>query len=148
LRRIAVTLLVLVLLGGAAAAFAFTEALKLEGRLVSKARVTKAFAPDAPCGPRKARFAFRLHRSDPIDAVIVDAEDRPIRTVAFGLSRGKGWVRLTWDGSRDDGGRAAAGEYRLRVRLHRDERTITIPNVVRLESARLAGAGCPGGGRA
>lgn len=148
MRRIAVTLLVLTLLGGTAAAFALTEVLKLEGQAISKPRVTRAFTPDARCGPRQARFAFKLHRSDPVDAVVVDAEGRPVRTLASGLARGTGWIRLTWDGSRDDGGRAADGEYRLRLRLRREDRTITIPKVVRLQGTRLAAAGCRRGARA
>jgi hypothetical protein len=145
LRRIAVTVLVLALLGGTAAAFAVTEALKLEGQAISKPRVTKRFAPDARCGPRQARLAFKLHRSDPIDAVIVDGDGNPVRTLASGVTRRAGWVKLTWDGSRDSGARATDGDYRLRVHLAREERTITIPNVVRLESARRGATRCRGG---
>ena len=115
MRRIAVTLLVLALLGGTAAAFAVTEALKVEGRAVTKLRVTDAFAPEAPCGPRKAAFAFRLRRAGEIDAVVVDAEGRPVRTLASGLAREARQVRLRWDGIRDDGSRATEGEYRLRL---------------------------------
>ncbi len=143
LRRIAVTLLVFALLGGTAAAFALTEALKLEGRAVLRLRVTEAFAPDASCGPRRAAFAFTLRRSGPIDAAVVDAEGRPVRTLASGLAREARRIRLRWDGTRDDGGRAAEGEYRLRLYLHREDRTVTTPNAVRLESAREAAARCP-----
>jgi hypothetical protein len=145
LRRIAVTVLVLALLGGTAAAFAVTEALKLEGQAISKPRVTKRFAPGARCGPRKATLAFKLHRSEPVDAVIVDGDGQPIRTLASGVTRRGGWVRLAWDGSRDGGARAPDGEYRLRVHLLREDRTITIPNAVRLESARGGATGCRGG---
>ena len=145
LRRIAVTVLVLVLLAGTAAAFALTEALKLDGQAIARARVTKAFTPESRCGPRKARFAFRLLRSDRIDAAIVDSDGRAVRTLATGLTRDAGRVRLTWDGSRDGGGRAPDGDYRLRVRLAREGREITIPKVVRLESGRPGETGCPGG---
>ncbi len=137
-------MLVLALLGGTAAAFAFTEALKLEGQAISRLRVTEAFSPDAPCRPRKAAFAFTLRRAGDIDAVVVDAEGRPVRTLASGLAREARRIRLGWDGTRDDGARAAEGEYRLRLYLHRDDRTITTANAVRLESARLAAARCRG----
>lgn len=148
MRRIAVTLLVVALLGGTAAAFAVTEALKLEGQAITKLRVTKAFAPDAPCGPRRATFRFKLRRPGPIDAAVVDAEGRPVRTLATGLAREARRIRLKWNGMRDDGERAAEGEYRLRLRLHREERTVTTPKAVRLESARLAATRCPPGARA
>ena len=140
--RIAVTLLVLALLGGTAAAFAVTEALKLEGWAIARPRATKTFAPDARCGPRKARLSFRLLRSDRIDAVVVDAEGRPVRTLASRVPRPRGRVRLRWDGSRDTGGRAPDGEYRLRVHLARKDRTITLPNVVRLDAGRLDARPC------
>jgi hypothetical protein len=147
LRRIAVTVLVLALLGGTAAAFALTEALKLEGRAISRLRVTEAFSPEATCSPRKATFAFRLRRSGAIDAVVVDADGRPVRTLASGLTREARRIRLRWDGTIDDGRRAAEGEYRLQLYLHRDDRTVTTAKAVRLESARLAATRC-GGGRA
>jgi hypothetical protein len=146
LQRIAVTVLVLALLGGTAAAFAVTEVLKLDGQAISNPRVTKAFAPDGTCGPRKARFAFKLHRSDQVDAVVVDGDGRSVRTLGSGVTRRRAdWVKLTWDGSRDGGGRAPAGAYRLRVHLVREDRTITIPNVVRLASAGAGATDCPGG---
>jgi flagellar hook assembly protein FlgD len=145
LRRIAVTVLVLALLGGTAAAFAVTEALKLDGQAISNPRVTEAFAPDGRCGPRQARFAFKLHRSDPVDAVVVDANGDPVRTLGTGVTRRRGWVKLRWGGAQDGGTRAPEGAYRLRVRLTREDRTITIPKVVRLESARSGAARCRGG---
>ena len=147
MRRIAVTALVLALLGGTAAAFAVTEALKLEGQAISKLRVTEAFAPDAPCGLRRAWFSFKVRRSGPIDAAVVDAEGRPVRTLASGLRGGTRRIKLFWDGTRDDGSRAAEGEYRLRMRLHREDRTVTTPKGVRLESALVAATRCPRGAR-
>ena len=142
MRRAAVTLLVLALLVGAAAGFALTQALKLEGRPISKVRVTKAFAPDAPCGPRRARFSFEVERSGRIDAVVVDAGGRPVRTLRPRFARESRRVRLAWDGTRDDGDRAVEGEYRLRLELRREDRTITTPETVRLESAHVAARRC------
>ncbi len=138
-------MLVLALLGGTAAAFAVTEALKLDGQAISNPRVTKAFAPGGRCGPRHARFAFKLHRSTPVDAVVVDANGDPVRTLRTGVTRRRGWVKVKWGGAQDGGTRAPEGEYRLRVRLTREDRTITIPNVVRLESARPGAVRCRGG---
>ncbi len=144
MRRIAVTLLVLALLGGTTAAFALTEALKLEGRAISKVRVTEAFAPEAPCRPRRAAFVFTMRRVGPIDADVVDGDGWAVRTLASDLAPDERRIRLTWDGTRDDGGRAAEGEYRLRLYLHREDRTVTMPKAVRLESAREAAMRCHG----
>lgn len=145
MRRIAVTLFVVALLGGTAAAFAVTQVLKVEGQAISQPRVTKRFAPAARCGPRKATFTFKLHRSNAIDADVVDADGQAVRILATGMTRRRGWIRLTWDGSRNDGARASDGEYRLRLHLSREDRTITIPKAVLLESARLGTTGCRGG---
>ena len=146
--RIGSTLLVLALLGGTAAAFAVTGALKLQGQAISRLRVTKAFAPEAPCGPRRAAFSFRVRRSGRVDAAVVDAEGRPVRTLASGMAHGGRRIRFTWGGTRDDGARAAEGEYRLSLRLHHEDRTVTTPKSVRLESARVAATRCPRGARA
>ena len=137
-------MLVLALLGGTAAAFAYTEALKLRGTALSRLRVTEAFAPEATCPPRRATFAFNVRRAGPIDAAVVDAEGRPVRTLASRVARGGRRLRFRWDGTRDDGRRASDGEYRLRLYLHREDRTVITHKAVRLESARVAATRCRG----
>ncbi|MGH3032275.1 MAG: hypothetical protein ACRDNE_16220, partial [Gaiellaceae bacterium] len=72
MRRVVVTLLVLALLVATAAAFAVTEALKLEPSALSRPRLDRIFSPTCACPQSTARLAFRLREADTIDAVIVD----------------------------------------------------------------------------
>jgi hypothetical protein len=134
LRRRAVPVLVLALLIGATAAFAVSEALKQERSPVVRPRFTKVFSPTCDCAERTATLSVKLRKRTVIEAVVVDAEDEPVRTLASGVRRGPGRITFMWDG-RDDAGRVVpAGEYRLRMHFSSGDRTIVIPNVVRVES--------------
>jgi hypothetical protein len=132
-RRVAVILLVLVLLGGTAAAFTVTEALKLERSPLTEPKFAEVLSPICACRTQVARLSFRLRQPDRIDVVIVSDED-PIRTLAHDLDRSRGRVRLKWDG-RDDGGVIVPdGVYRLRVSLQNADRTITFPDEIRVDT--------------
>jgi FlgD Ig-like domain len=133
---VAVPVLVLVLLVGATAAFAVSEALKQERSPVVHPRLTKVFSPTCDCAEKTATLSVKLRKQTVIEAVVVDANDKPVRTLASGMRRGPGRITFAWDG-RDDAGRIVpAGEYRLRMHVASGDRTIVIPNVVRVE--RLA----------
>jgi flagellar hook assembly protein FlgD len=136
LRSTAVTLLVLGLLAGTAAAFTVTEHLKLERSPIARPHFTKLFSPTCSCEHQTAHLVFRLRKADRIDAVVVDSEARPVRTLVTGDSHRPGPVRLLWDG-RDDGGNVVPdGVYRLRVRLAKERRTILMPTPIFVDTTR------------
>jgi FlgD Ig-like domain len=136
LRSVAVTLLVLGLLGGSAAAFAVTEALKLERSPITAPRFTRIFSPVCSCEQQTAVLTFRLRRSDRLDAVVVDDDADPVQTLLLGQRHRRGRVSLTWDG-RDDAGRIVAdGRYSLRLHLAREHRTILMPNRIFVDTTR------------
>jgi hypothetical protein len=134
LPRLAFTALVLALIGGATAAFAITEALKLERPPVGKARAREYFSPTCECRTSAARIAFTLRQADQIDAVVVDSDGQPVRTLAVGDERDAGRVVFGWDGRTDVGALAPDGAYRLRLRLSGDGRTIVVRDVFRLDT--------------
>jgi flagellar hook assembly protein FlgD len=136
LRSIAVTILVLGLLGGCAAAFAITEALKLERSPIAGPRFTRWFSPTCACERQTALLTFRLRRSERVDAVIVDDDGDAVRTLVLGMQHRRGRVSLVWDGLDDVGNVAPDGRYRLRVHLGRERRTILMPTRVFVDTTR------------
>jgi hypothetical protein len=132
-RRVAVIVLVLVLVGGTAAAFTVTEALKLERSPLTAPRFAEVLSPTCSCRTQVARLTFRLRQPDRIDVVIVSDED-PVRTLAHDLDRSRGRVRLKWDGRDDAGAVVSDGVYRLRVSLQKADRTIMFPDEIRVDT--------------
>ena len=133
MRRIAVTVLVVALIGGTTAAFTITEALKLEPAPVSSARAEEVFSPGCGCPKDIARLAMRLRRDDRLDLDIL-SEGEPIRNLARDLEQDKGRVRVRWDGRDDAGNFVPDGVYRLRVHLRDADRTIVIPRTIRVDT--------------
>jgi hypothetical protein len=134
LRRLAVTVFVLALLLATTAAFALTEALKLERSPVTRPRFDRVFSPTCACPQSSARLALRLRTAATIDAVIVDADGDPVRTLTTRSRHMPGRLVFRWDGEDDAGSVVSDGPYRLRVRFAEERWTITIPNVVRVDT--------------
>ena len=133
-RRAALIALVLALLAGATAAFAFTEKLKLEERAVTAAKIRRAFSPTCGCRTQSTIVVVRLREPGSVAAQIVEPDGRHVRTLEPASERRSREARFRWDG-RDDGGELVRdGIYRLRVRLVDDDRTILIPKAIRLDT--------------
>lgn len=86
---------------------------------------TRVFSPVCECKTDVARLSFRLGRRDTIDLSIVDVDGDVIRRLETGLERRRGRVRVRWNGRTDAGEVAPDGEYRLRVHLSEEGRTVT-----------------------
>ena len=133
-RRAAVAAFVLVLLVATAAAFGNAQRLKLGRSPVTAPRLDRVLGPTCACDHAVADLEIRLRRPDRIDASVVDGKGEEVRRLATGLRRSRGRVRFSWDG-RDAGGEVVPdGRYRLRLRLHDADRTITVPTPVRVDS--------------
>ena len=133
MRRVAVTVLVLVLLGGTAAAFTVTEALKLERPPLRAAKIEQIFSPTCGCSTRSAKLLFQLRHADRLDLVIT-SDGEPVRTLLRDLDTPAGRVRVRWDGRDDADAIVPDGAYHLRVHLQEADRTIVIPNEIRVDT--------------
>lgn len=127
-------MLLLVLLAGTTTAFALTEALKLEQSPVSRPRFKSVFSPTCACPQATARLAVRLRDADTIDAVIVDEDGDPVRTLASREPYASGRTVFRWDGRDDRGEIVPDGTYRLRLHFDDADRTILIPDTVRVDT--------------
>ena len=127
-------MLLLALLAGTTTAFALTEALKLEKSPVSRPRFKAVFSPTCACPQETARLAVRLRDADTIDAVIVDDGGNPVRTLVSRERYAPGRTVFRWDGRDDRGEIVPDGTYRLRLNFAEADRTILIPDTVRVDT--------------
>jgi FlgD Ig-like domain len=127
-------LLVLVLLGATAAAFAVTERLKLERSPITGTFVDRVFSPVCDCARDEAVISFVLRRREKLTLDMLNREGRSIRTIVRDQGESAGRVSYTWDG-RDNLDRVVPeGVYRPRVQLERNGRTIVLPNPIRVDT--------------
>jgi hypothetical protein len=131
------------------AAFAITQHLKHTPSAVQVFMGDPWFEPSAPAGPRPVEhLSFRIAKSDDVTVAIVDSSDDVVAT----LLRNRPLARYTqlsfqWDGRHgptttpppasgtpqdrlvpvDRGPLAARGEYRVRVHLLHQNRTVPSP---------------------
>lgn len=132
-RRVVLTALVLVLLVGATAAFALTEKLKLEGRVITAAKARGAFSPTCGCRTRSALLVVTLREPGTVAAEVVDEDGAHVRTLRRRAERGRE-ARFRWDGRDDDGQLVRDGIYRFRIRLTADDRAFLVPKRIRVDT--------------
>jgi len=133
-RRLPQILIVIVLLGATAAAFAVTERLKLEKSPITGTRVDKVFSPVCECARDVAVISFRLRKRATVTVDMLDSSGDPVRTLVRDRKEQRGRVSYTWDGRGDAGRIAAEGIYRPRVQLEEHGRTIVLPNPIRVDT--------------
>jgi FlgD Ig-like domain len=124
------TILVLLLLGGTAAAFVVTEDLKLESDPLARPRLDDRFSPTCRCEQSTARIAFRLRQADRLTLTIRDANGRVVRTLLDDGAFGRGNHQFGWDGRDQSGHVVAEGPYRASVELDKLGRTIEFPDEI------------------
>jgi hypothetical protein len=147
-RRLALVLAV-VSFAAAAAAFLYAQVEKTAAAPIYRTNFDGArfFSPNGDKSRDRARLVFRLRASQKIDATVIDAGGRPVRTLVDGESR-QGDVKLAWDGRDDAGQPVPDGVYRVRVHLHEDDTTITLSGDVTLDTtAPTVTASPPADGR-
>jgi hypothetical protein len=134
-RRLGLTLLTLLLVAGAGAAFLRAQTLKLELSPLERPRVERIFSPVCGCASKaRATLAFTVRRPLRVDAEIVGDGDRPVRVLVAGAHWPRGRRTLQWDG-RDNAGRLVAdGAYRLRIRLLERDREVLVPTSVSVDT--------------
>jgi hypothetical protein len=136
LRRNATLLLVLVLLAGSAAAFAVAEHLKVEKSPVAAPDIDKVFSPVCNCPQRHAKIGFRLRRSDRLTLSLLDRDGHEIRRLVDHVPMRRGRHAFFWNGRDKDGRLVPEGKYRPKVELGNADRTIVLPNPIRVDVTR------------
>jgi hypothetical protein len=134
LPRLLSTLLVVALLGGTAAAFAITQGLKIEPSPILAPHIDKVFSPVCDCNSRVATIRFRLRKPDRVRLDIVNGGGGIVRTLVPGLRLRRGTVTYTWNGRDDKGHFVPQGDYKPRVHLTDQHRTIDLPNDMRVDT--------------
>jgi hypothetical protein len=128
------TLLVVLLLGGTAAAFAVTQGLKIEPSPILAPHIDKVFSPVCDCDTRLAAIQFRLRKPDRVQLDIVDGDGDVVRELVSGRRLRSGTVTYTWNGRDDQGRFVGEGVYKPRVHLADQHRTIDLPNEMRVDT--------------
>jgi hypothetical protein len=131
--RYAPVALVAALLVATAAAFAYTEKLKLTPSPILGTRVHKVFSPVCDCKTDTAMISFRLRKRDRLTVDLIDERGDSVRTLLHDAPTPRGRVTMYWNG-RDDGASVVPeGTYRPRVHLVAERRTIVMPNPIEVD---------------
>jgi len=116
-----------------AAAFVITENLKLTPSPILDTLVSKTFSPTCRCDTRSAMFSFRLRRGGPVEVDVIRPSGGLVRRLAR-RDFSAGFVFFRWFGLDQTGVITPDGDYRIRVRLASQHRTIVLPNVIQLDT--------------
>jgi len=144
LNRLAAIVVVL-LIGGTAAAFAYTQGLKQTKSPIVATKVRPhQLSPTCKC-PANFRFlhiSFGLRRSDHVSIEILNSSGNAVRSLVADRAVQKGYRGFTWDGRADDGRRVPDGVYKARVDLADADRTIDLPNRIVVDTVppKITGA--------
>jgi hypothetical protein len=130
--------LVLVLLVATGAAFVYTERLKLEPSPIRGTRVEPALiSPVCDCETGRTRISVQLRKNDVLTVSIVDSGGREVRRLATERPAPSAREAIFFWNGRVAGLRPAPeGTYRAQVRLELLEKTITLPNEIRVDTTR------------
>jgi hypothetical protein len=132
-RRHAPLFVTLALLVGSAVAFGVAERLKGAKSPVAGTAVDKVFSPVCNCPQRRASIAFRLRHADRLKLSLLDDEGDEVRTIVVGERAARGPHEFFWNGRDDEGRLVPEGRYRPKVELGRADRTIVLPNPIRVD---------------
>ena len=125
--------LVVALLAATATAFALTEGLKLEPSPILGTAVDKVFSPVCGCPSEEARISFRLREADILDVALIDSDGTVVARPVQGERFERGRVVIRWDGLDADEKPLPEAEYRPRVHLREERRTIVLPNPIEID---------------
>jgi hypothetical protein len=109
-----------------ATAFVVTQHLKLEPSPISQTRVDKVFSPVCECDTNAAHINFSIRHADHL-RIWVRTPSGPV--VLADREFPKGMVHVKWDGKG-----VADGVYFAVVHLQRAQRTIDLPNPIRVDT--------------
>ena len=135
--RVLSTAFCVALLAATAVAFALTEGAKTELSPIYRTKITKVFSPTCNlryCRTNAASIVFRIRKRQHIQAWVVHDGER-VATLVAGKTFPKGQVALVFPGVGADGVSILPdGVYQPVIRLTGEHRTITLPNLIELDT--------------
>jgi len=136
--RVLSTAFCVALLAATAFAFALTEGAKTELSPIYATKIDKVFSPT--CNPnddgckQAALISFKLRKKQTLE-VWVDHNGNQVASIISHRTYPKGKVSLSFDGTTDDGITILHdGIYQVVVRLVQEHRTITLPNLIEIDT--------------
>jgi flagellar hook capping protein FlgD len=126
-------LVVLLLLGGTAIAFATTERQKLEKTPFAVLHQDEVLSPVCQCKTGRATLALRFRKKHVLTVQIRDADGRVIRTLTNEQTVRNGVFNFDWNGRDDAGEVVLDGDYSPRIVLD-NGREFDPPNPIRVDS--------------
>jgi flagellar hook assembly protein FlgD len=115
-------------------AFFVAQRLKNAPSVVQRFRLTPLFSPNHDGRLDHAFVNFKLKRDDVVTVAVVDAAGDEVRVLADARRiHAYRPTRFAWDGRTDAGARAPDGNYRIRLTLLREGRSVVVPRRVRLD---------------
>jgi hypothetical protein len=129
------------------AAFGWSQRLKRDPLVLDRATfgtaASRSFTPNRDCRFDRERIRFRVTRSDRAIVQVVAPGGRLVITLARDVYLKRyHFFTFYWDGRSRNDGIAAAGRYKLRVKLLGQERSLVPPGVIKLHRAPRNPAGC------
>ncbi len=132
--RVLSTAFCVALLAATAVAFALTEGAKTELSPIYKTSITKVFSPTCNCPTAQATIIFYLRKRQRIRVWMIHNGKR-VASIVGGKTFPKGKVSLVFPGLGLDGVSILPdGNYQPVIYLTGDHRTITLPNVIQLDT--------------
>jgi FlgD Ig-like domain len=125
--------IVLLLLGGTAIAFATTERQKLEKTPFAVLHQDEILSPICHCKTGRAAISLRFRQKHVLTVQIRDANDRLVRTLTNEQTVRNGIVDLQWNGRDNAGNVVPDAEYSPRIVLD-NGRIFNPPNPIRVDS--------------
>ena len=102
-----------------------------------------SFTPDGDCRSDRIRIRFRVTQSDDATVQVVKPGGRVVITLARDrFLKRYHYFTFYWDGRRRGGGIAPPGRYKLRVKLHGQDRTLVPPGTIRLHRSPARPSAC------
>jgi FlgD Ig-like domain len=131
----------LVLVGATFAAFFVAQRLKSSPPVIRVASLNRAFSPAL----KPNEFSVTLKVTDDVTVDVVDVDGDRVKRLADGVHAiAHRPLRLSWDGTRDDGTRAPDGRYRVRVSMRNEGRSSVIQRTMTLDTTPPSSLVCVG----
>jgi flagellar hook assembly protein FlgD len=123
------------LLAATFAAFFAAQRVKGAPPVVQVAGLDRYFSPNGDGRKDVNRFRLRMRAGGDVTVDVVDRAGDEVRRLVDGATVAPSRpLRLRWNGRTDAGTRAPDGDYRMRVTLQEEGRSVTVPRTTRIDT--------------